>query len=67
MTMEQRQEPMAGRTVLVTGGSSGLGAAVVDAVAQAGGRPVNLDLGFKLFPKSADEQTANFYFSIGVL
>ncbi len=31
-------------TVLVTGGSSGLGAAVIDAVAQAGGRPVNLDL-----------------------
>ncbi|GAB2737306.1 SDR family oxidoreductase [Nocardioides pakistanensis] len=29
--------------VLVTGGSSGLGAAVIDAVAQAGGRPVNLD------------------------
>lgn len=31
-------------TVLVTGGSSGLGAAVLEAVAQAGGRPVNLDL-----------------------
>lgn len=31
-------------TVLVTGGSSGLGEAVVAAVAQAGGRPVNLDL-----------------------
>jgi NADP-dependent 3-hydroxy acid dehydrogenase YdfG len=30
-------------TVLVTGGSSGLGAAVVAAVGQAGGRPVNLD------------------------
>lgn len=30
-------------TVLVTGGSSGLGEAVVAAVAQAGGRPVNLD------------------------
>ena len=30
-------------TVLVTGGSSGLGAAVVTAVADAGGRPVNLD------------------------
>ena len=30
-------------TVLVTGGSSGLGAAVVKAVAEAGGRPVNLD------------------------
>ena len=29
--------------VLVTGGSSGLGAAVVDAVVQAGGRPVVLD------------------------
>jgi NADP-dependent 3-hydroxy acid dehydrogenase YdfG len=30
-------------TVLVTGGSSGLGGAVVAAVAEAGGRPVNLD------------------------
>ena len=30
-------------TVLVTGGSSGLGAAVVDAVAKNGGRPVVLD------------------------
>jgi NADP-dependent 3-hydroxy acid dehydrogenase YdfG len=30
-------------TVLVTGGSSGLGAAVVAAVAENGGRPVNLD------------------------
>jgi NAD(P)-dependent dehydrogenase (short-subunit alcohol dehydrogenase family) len=33
----------AGSTVLVTGGSSGLGAAVVAAVARAGGRPVVLD------------------------
>ncbi|MDX6207673.1 MAG: hypothetical protein QOE24_64 [Frankiales bacterium] len=31
-------------TVVVTGGSSGLGAAVVDAVAKLGGRPVVLDL-----------------------
>jgi NAD(P)-dependent dehydrogenase (short-subunit alcohol dehydrogenase family) len=31
-------------TVLVTGGSSGLGAAVVDAVTKAGGRPYVLDL-----------------------
>ncbi|GLZ55992.1 SDR family oxidoreductase [Actinomycetospora sp. NBRC 106378] len=31
-------------TVLITGGSSGLGAAVADAVAQAGGTPVVLDL-----------------------
>src|SRR4051812_4821104 len=31
-------------TVLVSGGASGLGAAVVDAVAAAGGRPVVLDL-----------------------
>ncbi len=31
-------------TVIVTGGSSGLGAAVVDAVVEAGGRPVVLDL-----------------------
>ncbi|MER7333198.1 MULTISPECIES: SDR family oxidoreductase [unclassified Micromonospora] len=35
--------PGAGQTVLVTGGSSGLGAAVVAAVARAGGRPVVLD------------------------
>lgn len=32
------------QTVLVTGGSSGLGAAVVDAVEKAGGTPVVLDL-----------------------
>ncbi|NBE84294.1 SDR family oxidoreductase [Micromonospora rubida] len=32
-----------GQTVLVTGGSSGLGAAVVTAVARAGGRPLVLD------------------------
>ncbi|MFC0003739.1 SDR family oxidoreductase [Micromonospora siamensis] len=31
------------RTILVTGGSSGLGAAVVAAVARAGGRPLVLD------------------------
>ena len=31
-------------TVLVTGGASGLGAAVADAVAEAGGRPVVLDV-----------------------
>ncbi|WP_229398267.1 SDR family oxidoreductase [Micromonospora okii] len=35
--------PGAGPTVLVTGGSSGLGAAVVAAVAKAGGRPLVLD------------------------
>ncbi|PMR60682.1 short-chain dehydrogenase [Verrucosispora sp. ts21] len=35
--------PDAGRTVLVTGGSSGLGAAVVAAVARSGGRPLVLD------------------------
>ncbi|MEG3633727.1 SDR family oxidoreductase [Micromonospora palythoicola] len=35
--------PASGRTVLVTGGSSGLGAAVVAAVAAAGGRPLVLD------------------------
>ncbi|MEU8300149.1 SDR family oxidoreductase [Micromonospora sp. NPDC048909] len=34
---------MTGRTVLVTGGSSGLGAAVVTAVARAGGRPLVID------------------------
>jgi NAD(P)-dependent dehydrogenase (short-subunit alcohol dehydrogenase family) len=32
-----------GRSVLVTGGASGLGAAVVDAVAKAGGRPLVID------------------------
>ncbi|WBB52171.1 SDR family oxidoreductase [Verrucosispora sp. WMMD573] len=35
--------PATGRTVLVTGGASGLGAAVVAAVAAAGGRPLVLD------------------------
>ena len=30
--------------VLVTGGASGLGAAVVDAIAQAGGQPIIMDL-----------------------
>ncbi|KAB1913374.1 SDR family oxidoreductase [Micromonospora sp. AMSO31t] len=35
--------PGAGPTVLVTGGSSGLGGAVVAAVARAGGRPLVLD------------------------
>ncbi|WFE43883.1 SDR family oxidoreductase [Verrucosispora sp. WMMD1129] len=35
--------PASGRTVLVTGGSSGLGAAVVAAVAAAGGQPLVLD------------------------
>ncbi|MEV1328776.1 SDR family oxidoreductase [Micromonospora costi] len=33
----------AGQTVLVTGGSSGLGAAVVTAVARSGGRPLVID------------------------
>ncbi|MFD6565883.1 SDR family oxidoreductase [Micromonospora profundi] len=37
------KSPGAGRTVLVTGGSSGLGAAVVAAVAASGGRPLVLD------------------------
>ncbi|MBX7267983.1 SDR family oxidoreductase [Micromonospora sp. Llam7] len=35
--------PVTGRTVLVSGGSSGLGAAVVAAVAASGGRPLVLD------------------------
>ena len=48
-TVQPDTTPLAGRTpqigrVLVTGGSSGLGAAVVAAVAQAGGTPVVLDL-----------------------
>jgi NAD(P)-dependent dehydrogenase (short-subunit alcohol dehydrogenase family) len=33
-----------GRTILITGGASGLGGAVVDAVVQAGGRAVIVDL-----------------------
>jgi NAD(P)-dependent dehydrogenase (short-subunit alcohol dehydrogenase family) len=37
-------EPRALGTVLVTGGASGLGAAVADAVAAGGGRPVVVDL-----------------------
>src|SRR3569832_1035528 len=37
-------ERLAGATVLVTGGASGLGAAVVTAVAAAGGKPVVLDV-----------------------
>jgi 3-hydroxyacyl-CoA dehydrogenase / 3-hydroxy-2-methylbutyryl-CoA dehydrogenase len=35
---------LSGRTVLVTGGASGLGGATVDAVIAAGGRAVVLDL-----------------------
>ena len=35
---------LSGRTVLVTGGASGLGAATVDAIVAAGGRAVILDL-----------------------
>lgn len=41
--MTSSAAPGAGPTVLVTGGSSGLGAAVVTAVARAGGRPLVLD------------------------
>jgi len=41
-------------TVVVTGGASGLGAAVAQAVAEAGGTPVVLDLGEPPFP--ADHQ-----------
>jgi NAD(P)-dependent dehydrogenase (short-subunit alcohol dehydrogenase family) len=37
------ETPDAGQAVLVTGGSSGLGAAVVEAVAKSGGRPYVLD------------------------
>jgi NAD(P)-dependent dehydrogenase (short-subunit alcohol dehydrogenase family) len=48
MTTAESTRPMAGRgrlwgTVIVTGGSSGLGAAVVDLVRSRGGRPVVLD------------------------
>lgn len=35
--------PLIGKTVIVTGGASGLGAAVADAVGRAGGRPVVFD------------------------
>ena len=38
-----RNEPPAGPSVLVTGGASGLGAAVVAGIAKAGGRPCVLD------------------------
>ncbi|TDC30935.1 SDR family oxidoreductase [Micromonospora sp. KC213] len=41
--MTSSAAPGAGPTVLITGGSSGLGAAVVTAVAKAGGRPLVLD------------------------
>lgn len=37
-------QPLAGERVLVTGGASGLGAAVVDAVRGAGGKPYVLDI-----------------------
>ena len=37
-------DPRAGKRVLVTGGASGLGAAVARAVAEAGGRPAILDV-----------------------
>ncbi len=40
----QNQASMQNKTVLITGGASGLGAAVVKAVAEAGGTPVVLDL-----------------------
>jgi NAD(P)-dependent dehydrogenase (short-subunit alcohol dehydrogenase family) len=41
--MYQRESSLAGARVLVTGGSSGLGAAVVEAVAHEGGKPVVID------------------------
>lgn len=41
--MQARSDATDIGVVLVTGGSSGLGAAVVDAVAEAGGKPVVLD------------------------
>ncbi|GIH12858.1 SDR family oxidoreductase [Rugosimonospora africana] len=37
-------QPLAGERVLVTGGAGGLGAAVVDAVREAGGKPYVLDM-----------------------
>jgi NAD(P)-dependent dehydrogenase (short-subunit alcohol dehydrogenase family) len=44
LTEQDTDHPTTLGTVLVTGGASGLGAAVVDAVAAAGGTPVVLDL-----------------------
>lgn len=43
-TAAPRSAPLGDRTVLVTGGASGLGAAVVRAVAAAGATPVVLDI-----------------------
>src|SRR4051812_43910208 len=43
-TLTQGLSPRALGRVLVTGGSSGLGAAIVEAVAASGGEPVVLDL-----------------------
>lgn len=40
----QNAQSLDGKTVIVTGGGSGLGAAIVDAVAAAGGTPIALDL-----------------------
>ncbi|MEK6311580.1 MAG: SDR family NAD(P)-dependent oxidoreductase, partial [Curtobacterium sp.] len=40
--------------VLVTGGASGLGAAVVAAVAEAGGTPIVLDLRVDAVPEGTD-------------
>src|SRR5687768_12354636 len=43
-TLPGRNELMSLRSVLVTGGASGLGAAVVEAVRAAGGNPLVIDL-----------------------
>ena len=40
---EHELSPLSGAPVIVTGGSSGLGAAVVEAVAARGAKPVVLD------------------------
>ena len=46
-------------TVLVTGGASGLGAAVVQAVAEAGGRPLVLDLRPPAGEHASDSEVAD--------
>ena len=47
-------DPRAGKRVLVTGGASGLGAAVARAVAEAGGRPAILDVNLPMNTAAAN-------------